>query len=95
MDSTEPSSLRAGLIGQVIVVDLKSNDVCLGTLIGCVRDFPEIINAELLDFRDSTATREASVPDSARLGIRRNRARILPHRDGIVAVTRFDDISET
>lgn len=87
--------MHAGLIGQVIVVDLKSDDVCLGTPIGCVRDFPEIINADLLDFRDSTATREAYVSDSAPLGIRRDRARLLPHRDEIVAVTRFDDISET
>ena len=72
MDSTEPSSLLAGLIGQIIVVDLKSSYVCLGTLVGYDRDFLEITNADLHDFRDSTATREAYVSDSARLGIRRN-----------------------
>jgi small nuclear ribonucleoprotein (snRNP)-like protein len=95
MDSTEPSSLLAGLIGQVVVVDLKSSYVCLGTLVGCDRDFLEITNADLHDFRDSTATREVYVYDSARFGIRRNRARLLLRRDEIVAITRFDDISET
>jgi small nuclear ribonucleoprotein (snRNP)-like protein len=94
MDTTELSSLLTGMIGQVVVVDLKSSYVCLGTLVGCDRDFLEINNADLHDFRDSTATREVYVYDSARLGIRRNRARLLLRREEIVAITRFEDISE-
>ena len=52
-------------------------------------------DADLHDFRDSTATREVYVYDSARLGIRRNRARVLIRRDEVVAIARFDDIAES
>jgi hypothetical protein len=77
------------------VVDLKSSYVCLGTLVGFDREFLEIRDADLHDFRDSKATREVYVYDSVRLGIRRNRARLLLRREEIVAMTRFEDISET
>jgi hypothetical protein len=95
MDTTELSSLVSGLIGQVVVVDLRSTYVCLGTLVGGDRDFLELADADLHDFRDSAASREVYIYDSARLGIRRNRARVLLRREEIVAVTRFADVSET
>ena len=81
------------LIGQIVVVDLKSTYVCLGTLVSCDELFLELRDADLHDFRDSTATREVYVYDSVRLGIRRNRARVLVRLDDVVAVTRFADIA--
>ena len=57
--------------------------------------FFAVEDADLHDFRDSAATREVYVYDSARLGIRRNRARVLVRRDEVVAVTRFADIAES
>jgi small nuclear ribonucleoprotein (snRNP)-like protein len=87
--------LLAPLLGQVVVVDLKSSYVCLGTLVGFDREFFDLRDADLHDFRDSPATREVYVYDSVRLGIRRNRSRVLLRRDDIVAVTRFADISES
>ncbi len=95
MDRHELSELLVPLIGQVVVVDLKSSYVCLGTLTGFDREFLDLRDADLHDFRDSPATREVYVYDSVRLGIRRNRARVLLRRDDIVAVTRFADISES
>ena len=95
MDTTELSSLLHGLIGQIVVVDLKSTYVCLGTLVGCDPDFLELTNADLHDFRDSIKTREVYVYDSKHLGIRRNRARVLVRRAEVVAVTRFSDIAES
>jgi hypothetical protein len=82
-------------MGQVVVVDLKSTFVCLGTLVSCDDLFLELRDADLHDFRDSTATRELYVYDSARLGIRRNRARILIRLDDVVALTLFADIAES
>ena len=67
----------------------------LGILTGFDREFLSLRDADLHDFRDSSATREVYVYDSARLGIRRNRAQVLLRRDEIVAVTRFADISES
>ena len=85
----------AELIGQIVVLDFRSSYVCLGTLVGVDDLFFAVEDADLHDFRDSTATREVYVYDSARLGIRRNRARVLVRRDEVVAVTRFADIAES
>jgi small nuclear ribonucleoprotein (snRNP)-like protein len=95
MASWEHSTLLAPLMGQVVVIDLKSTFVCLGTLVRCDELFLELRDADLHDFRDSTATREVYVYDSARLGIRRNRARILIRLDDVVALTLFADIAES
>jgi hypothetical protein len=91
----EPSELLAGMVGQVVVIDLISTYVCIGTLVGLDHAFLDLKDADLHDFRDSKATREVYVYDSVRLGIRRNRARVLVRRDEVVAVTRFADISES
>jgi hypothetical protein len=93
MVNWEPSPLFRGFLGQVVVVDLRSSYVCLGTLVNCDEQFLELVDADLHDFRDSTATREIYVYDSVRLGIRRNRARVLVRQDDVVAVSRFADIS--
>jgi len=89
----EPSPLLRALLDQVVVVDLKSSYVCLGTLVSCDEQFLELLDADLHDFRDSKATREIYVYDSVRVGIRRNRSRILLRQDDIVAITRFADIA--
>jgi hypothetical protein len=91
----DESPRLAELVGQVIVVDFRSPYVCLGTLVGWDVLFLEMANADLHDFRDSTATREIYVYDSARIGVRRNRARVLVLRSEIVAITRLDDVAET
>jgi len=83
------------LKGQPVVIDMRSPYVCLGTLVGCDSLYLELADADLHDFRDSQATREIYVYDSARLGIRRNRARVLVRRDDVVAVTRLADILES
>ncbi len=95
MPSRELSPLLLALVGQIVVVDLKSTYVCLGTLAGGDEQFLEMLDADLHDFRDSTATREIYVYDSVRLGIRRNRSRVLLRQDDIVAVSRFDDVASS
>ena len=81
------------LIDQIVVIDLRSTYVCLGTLVGCDEQFLELLDADLHDFRDSPATREVYVYDSVRYGIRRNRSRVLVRQDEVVAITRFADIA--
>jgi small nuclear ribonucleoprotein (snRNP)-like protein len=93
--SRTPSPLFEAMIGQVVVVDLASSYVCLGTLVACDGQYLEIRDADLHDFRDSTATREVYTYDSVRFGIRRNRARTLIRQDDVVAISRFEDISES
>jgi hypothetical protein len=93
MEPSGNSPLLEKLLGQVVVVDLISTFVCLGTFVSCDAHFLELTDADLHDFRDSPATREVYVHDSFRLGIRRNRARVLVRRDEVVAVARFNDIA--
>lgn len=98
MPDFEPSPTSPALealIGGVVILDLRSSYVCLGTLAAVDPLFFEMTDADLHDFRDSAATREVYVYDSARLGIRRNRARVLIRRDEVVAIARFDDIAES
>jgi small nuclear ribonucleoprotein (snRNP)-like protein len=95
MASQAPSPLLIALLDQVVVVDLKSTYVCLGTLVSCDGHFLELLDADFHDFRDSTATREIYVYDSVRIGIRRNRSRILVRLDDVVAITRFADIASS
>jgi hypothetical protein len=87
--------LLESLVGQVVVIDLSSTYVCLGRLTRTDAGFLEVVDADLHDFRDSPATREIYVYDSARLGIRRNRSRVLVRLDEVVAITRLIDVSET
>jgi small nuclear ribonucleoprotein (snRNP)-like protein len=93
MLSWEPSPHLVALIGQVVVVDLKSAFVCMGTLVSCDQQFLELEDVDLHDFRDSPATREVYVYDSVRLGIRRNRTRVLVRQDDVLAIGRFADIA--
>lgn len=95
MDTPNPSPLPRDWIGQVVVVDLSSTYVCLGTLVGCDELFLELRDADLHDFRDGTATREVYVYDSAVLGVRRNRDRLLLRLDGVVAISRLDEVVTT
>lgn len=89
-----PSPLLSELIGASVIVDLASPYVCLGTLARLDADFLELLDADLHDFRDSQATRELYVYDSARLGIRRNRARVLLRRSEVVGIARLADVLE-
>jgi hypothetical protein len=93
METAETCSSLARLVEQVVVVDLSAPYVCLGTLVGYDAQFLELTDADLHDFRDSTASREVYVYDSVRLGIRRNRARVFLQRAEVVAITRFADIA--
>src|SRR5271155_2396644 len=89
MESQERWQLLTPLFGQIVVVDLKSSYVCLGTLASCDDQFLELRDADLHDFRDSTATREVYVYDSARLGIHRNRARVMIRIEEVLVMNRF------
>lgn len=89
----EPGLLQ-DLIGRAVVVDLTSTYLCLGMLIAVDEGFLELADADLHDLRDTQTTREVYTHDSRRLGIRRNRARVLIARREVVAIGPFDAILE-
>ena len=80
------------MIGQKVVVDLRSEYVCLGTLTRVDGDFLELKNADLHDLRDTDTTREIYVAESRLTGIKRNRRRMLLARAEIVAIAPLEDV---
>jgi small nuclear ribonucleoprotein (snRNP)-like protein len=80
------------MIGQKVVVDLRSQFVCLGTLVRVDEHFVEMRNADLHDLRDTDTTRENYVAASCATGIKRNRKRLLLVRLEMVAVSRLEDV---
>ena len=79
-------------LDQKIVLDLRAEFVCLGTLKSYDDHFLELRNADLHDLRDTQTSRENYVAASVRTGIKRNRKRVLIWRGEIVAVSRMDEV---
>lgn len=79
------------LIGQKVVVDLRSTFVCLGTLQAVGDHFLEIKNADLHDLRDTQTSRENYIHASVETGIKQNRKRLLLNRDDMVAISLLTD----
>ena len=82
------------LVGEIVVIDLGSSYVCLGTLVQAHADWLELKNADLHDLRDTETTRENYVAASAATGIKRNRKKVRLMRGDIVAVSRLSDVVE-
>lgn len=80
------------LIGQKVVIDLRSEYVCLGTLTRVDEHFLELKNADLHDLRDTDTTRENYVAESCATGVKRNRKRMLLSRREIAAVSALVDV---
>lgn len=80
------------LIGQKVVVDMRSTYVCLGTLENADEHFLQLRSADLHDFRDTQTSREIYVADSNATGIKRNRKRVLVSRADMVAISRLEDV---
>lgn len=80
------------LIGEVVVVDLQSTYVALGTLRRVDQHYVELANADVHDMRDSDSTREHYIAAAASTGIKRNRKRVLIARADVAAVSRLADV---
>jgi hypothetical protein len=80
------------MVGEKIVVDMRSPYVCLGTLLRVDEHFLELKNADLHDLRDTDTTRELYVAESRATGIKRNRRRVLLVRTEIVAIACLEDV---
>jgi len=82
------------LSGRVVVLDLASRYVCIGTLTGHDSHHLVLENADMHDLRDTTTTREVYVLDAKRHGINANRRQIFVRRDEVVSYSALDDVLE-
>ena len=80
-------------VGEKVVVDFRSEFVCLGTFKGFDAQFLELTRADLHDLRDTDTTREVYVVDSVRTGIKKNRKRVLVNRADVVAIALLSDVA--
>ncbi|HMC64361.1 MAG TPA: hypothetical protein VKI65_05430 [Gemmataceae bacterium] len=79
-------------VGQKVVIDMRSQYVCLGLLVRIDDHYLELKNADVHDLRDTETTRENYVAASRDTGIKRNRRRVLVIRQDIVAIARLEDV---
>jgi ferredoxin-fold anticodon binding domain-containing protein len=82
------------LLGENVVIDLRSTYVCLGTLKKIEPDYLELRNADLHDLRDTETTRENYIAATILTGIKRNRKKLWVMRAEIVAIARLDEVVE-
>lgn len=82
------------MVNSKVVIDLRSEFVCLGTLTRVDPHFLELKNADLHDLRDTDTTRENYVAASVETGIKRNRKRVVVFRTEVVAISRMDEVSD-
>jgi len=78
--------------GQIVVVDLRSPFVCIGTLKRIDDLHLELRNADLHDLRDTETSRENYIAAARVTGVKRNRKRVLVARADVVAVARLEDV---
>jgi hypothetical protein len=82
------------MLGQLVVIDMRSPYVCLGKLKRIDENYLEVTDADLHDLRDTQTSRENYVAASQATGIKRNRKRLLVVRAEIVAIARLEDVVE-
>ena len=80
------------MIGEKVVIDLRSEFVCLGTLVRVDEHYAELKNADVHDLRDTDTTRENYVAASSATGVKRNRKKVYLVQREVVAVSRLADV---
>lgn len=79
-------------VNEKVVIDFRSEYVCIGTLKGYDEHFLDLRNADLHDLRDTDTSRENYVAASVATGVKRNRKKILVWRTEVVAIALLDDV---
>ena len=82
------------MIGQPVVIDLRTTYVVLGTLHAVDDHWLDVRNADFHDLRDSDSTREQYVAMSLATGVKRNRKRVLVVRGDVIAVSLLKDVTD-
>jgi small nuclear ribonucleoprotein (snRNP)-like protein len=90
--SSQEAAMLQDLLGQVVVVDMRSPFVCIGTLRAVDEHWLELINADMHDLRDTHTSRENYVAAAHATGVKRNRKRLILDRSETVALSLLSDV---
>ena len=88
------SLVLESLIGQVVVLDLESPYVVMGTFRGTEGPYCILEDADMHDLRDTATTRDLYVLDAKRHGVNCNRRRVFVRAGGIVGISRLADVTD-
>jgi hypothetical protein len=92
---SEPSALHrelADLMGEQVVVDVKSNHVYIGHLAAIGADVIELENADVHYCGDSETTSELYLVEAKKSGVRPNRSTVYVMRSEVVSISTLDDV---
>lgn len=78
--------------GRVVVLDIASQYVVLGTLAGHDERYFTLTKADVHDLRDTNTTRELYVLEARRHGVNPNRKQVLVRREEVVSLSALDDV---
>ena len=92
MSQTPTTDVLARYRTQVVVLDLTSPYVAVGTLVDEDHHYLVLDDADMHDLRDSATTRELYVLDLHRHGLSSNRRRVLVSRTDIVGISLLEDV---
>jgi len=80
------------MMGKEVVADTRSPYVYLGTLEGCSDSFITLRDVDVHDVSDSRSTKEIYIMNARRLGIQRNRARVMIKLTEVVSFSLLSDV---
>ena len=92
--SDAPHDLPSEFLNQTVVIDVVSQFVFAGTLVGGDHRYLFLAEADVHDLRDTKTTPGQVRFGIARLGIRPNRIRVHVSRDQIVSLSLLSDVVE-
>jgi hypothetical protein len=92
MSAAASTDALAAYRDQVVVLDLASPYVAIGTFVDEDHRYLVLDEADLHDMRDSSTTRELYVLDVCRHGLGPNRRRVIVSRSDVVSVSLLEDV---
>jgi len=78
--------------GHVVVLDMVSPYVAVGTLAAHDDHYLDLRNADIYDLRQSDVTREAYIEEAKRTGVRPNRDEVLIRREEVLSIAALDEV---
>jgi hypothetical protein len=79
-------------LGEVVVLDMVSRFVCVGTLMEVQSDYFLLSEVDVHDLRDTPSTRDQYVLQCSRDGMSANRKWAWIRREEIVGISRLSDV---
>ena len=91
IDTTLDTTIAA-FSGQVVVLDTQGPLLYIGTLAEVGRDFLMLLDADVHDRHDSAVSKEQYVQQTAELGVRVNRARVVVVRREMASISLLSEV---